>query len=200
MSQALKSRLDGHFVACSAVAGAAAIAGVAQSSEAAIVYRNTPVAIPGTFSGVYLNVFTGAAGANTTVGWDLNPYYGGTALFQSSPAAWVLNGGSAANLAPGTPIGPSSTFGPGGGTGAGTPAFTAGVDGIIGFTFVENSTTYYGWAHLRKGASPSSDGQFTDYAFEDSGGSINAGAVPAPAGSLALLALGAAGLAGRRRK
>ena len=198
MAELLKARLDRHFVACSAAA-AAAVGGGVQTSDAAIVYRSTPVAIPGTFAGVYLNVFTGVAGANTTTGWDLNPYYGGTALYQATGAQWVLNGASAANLAPGTVIGPTSTFGAGGGTAAGTPNFTPGVDGLIGFRFVEGTTTYYGWARLNKAASPSGQGQFTNFAFEDTGGSIAAGAVPAP-GSIALMALGAVGLVGRRRR
>ena len=119
----LTKRLDAHFVACAA---AAAAAGTAQTADAAIVYRNTPVAIAGTFAGVYFNVFTGAAGANTTVGWDLNPYYGGNALFQNTGAQWVLAGTSAANLAPGTLISPASTFGAGGGTASGTPNFKIG--------------------------------------------------------------------------
>jgi hypothetical protein len=199
--EALKARLDRHFVACSAVAATAAVAGTAQQSEAAIVYRSTPVAIPGTFAGTYLNVFTGVAGANTTPGWDLNPYYGGVSLFQDPAAGWVGSGGQASLLAPGTLIGPASSYLSGGGFPNSTTAFTAGTPGLIGFKFSENGNTYFGWAHLNKASSSAGTGFFVDYAFDDSPNTaILAGAVPAPAGSIALLALGAAGLAGRRRK
>jgi len=201
MVNALKSRLDRHFVACSAAAAAASVGGVAQqNAEAAIVYTGTPLVIPGTFAGVYLNVFTGFSAGAPNPGWDLNPYEGGNRLFQALGAGWVASGGIASNLIAGTMIDGTSTFAAGNGSPTMTGNFISGTPGIIGFRFAEGGFTYYGWARLNKGANATTAGSFVDYAWENTPNTgIAAGAIPTP-GSLALLALGAAGLVGRRRK
>ena len=69
--------------------------------------------------------------------------------------------------------------------------------GYIGFTFDTNlGDTVYAWAEVNL----QSNGRFTveRWAYDDAGGSIAAGAIPAP-GALGLLAL-AGGAAGIRRK
>jgi hypothetical protein len=197
----LKNRLDGHFVACSAAAAAAAVGGAVQSSEAAIVYNGTPINIPGTFAGVYINIFNGVnavtpAGAP---GWDLNPYDGGNKMWQGGAAGtqMVAAATQLLNLAPGTMI--DATNATATGT-QNTANFTAGVPGIVGFKFFDGTNTYFGWGRLSKGASATTAGTWVDFAYENTPNTgILAGAVPAP-GSVALLALGALGMAGRRRK
>ena len=82
--------------------------------------------------------------------------------------------------------------------------FSNDVSGYIGFAFDDAGTTYYGWAELTLSAQTSS-GQVTvhRWAYEDSGASIQVGAVPESrhaAVGLGALALGAAGLRRWRRE
>ncbi len=201
MSNLIK-RLDTHFVACAAAAGAAVVGGV-QQSEAAVVYSGiVNIPIPNDFYGVYLNVQTGAFQANgapvALAGWDLNPYQGGGSLFQNTtaPEASAYVGSPATNLAPGTPINAAAGLSPA------TTNFAVGVEGILGFKFVDaGNVSHFGWMHYTKNAGGAGTaGVIRDYAWENTaGGAINAGDIPAP-GSLALLAVGAIGVAGRRRK
>jgi len=70
----------------------------------------------------------------------------------------------------------------------------------LGFSFVSGSNLFYGWARVSVNQA---GGSFIvhDWAYENSGGGIAAGAVPAP-GALGLLAVGASGLGllrGRKR-
>lgn len=214
MAQNLKTRLDGHFVACSALAAAAAVGGVAQTSEAAIVHSGpVNINIPTTLSGVYLNVVTGVNDptASNVPGWDVNPW-SSTALNMFAPsggpagsAGHMGNANTYFNLAPGTMIGPASTFS---GTGVANldPTSTLNfnsADNLVGFRFLNEATneTHYGWMRISLSSTATAQPRaIVEYAYEDQPGvGIGAGVVPAP-GSLALLALGAAGLAGRRRK
>lgn len=210
MLNALKSRLDRHFVACSAVAAAATVGGVAQqNAEAAIVYSgvvNLPIAA--TTNGLYLNVVNGAINepgntAGTSVpGWDINPW-GSTSLNFFNPTApaggvYATVGGLVARFAGGEAIGPASTWGT-----TNTNWNPAGptITGYIGFRFqneANGNQIHYGWAQIINDGL--STRKLVAYAYDNvAGTAINAGAIPTP-GSLALLALGAAGLVGRRRK
>src|SRR5205085_10449977 len=87
----ITKRLDVHFAACAA---AAAAAGVAQKSEAAIVYSG-PVSInvPSTTAGIYMNVVTGvfATTPGAVAGWDLNPWS------SSGLSLWTNNGANPAS-------------------------------------------------------------------------------------------------------
>ncbi|MFM7481024.1 MAG: hypothetical protein ACKO4V_07865 [Planctomycetota bacterium] len=70
----------------------------------------------------------------------------------------------------------------------------------LGFSFASGSNLFYGWARVSVNQA---GGSFIvhDWAYENSGGGIVAGAVPAP-GALGLLAVGASGLGllrGRKR-
>jgi hypothetical protein len=211
---ALANRLDVHFVACAAAAGAGML-GAAQRSEATIVYSGVVnVPIPNTFQGIYLNVATATSMGAPFAGWDINPYYNAGALnFYGAPngvagnpnqTLFVGSGafdGPASNLPPGTLISAASTFNLGTPFSAATGVnFPVGGDGILGFRFFNEGglTNHYAWARIHNNAA-AGGGVLVDYAWENAAGvGILAGAIPAP-GSLALLALGAAGLAGRRR-
>jgi len=202
--QTVKSRLEGHFVACSALAAAAAAGGLAQSSQAAIVYSgvvNIPVA--GNIDGVYLNVVNGLTGTSGggTPGWDINPYFGANTFFTAAPGyGTVANGTNVANLTAGTLI--DGTNATSNSVSSGSLYPTSAPGGLYGFRFQDESAggaTRYGWAEVIRGASSSLPGTIVRYAYDNTGAGIPAGAVPGP-GSLALLAAGAAGLAGRRRK
>lgn len=202
MVRSLKSRLDRHFVACSAAAAAATVAALPQqSAEAAIVYSGVVnLAIPGNIDGIYLNVQTGLTGSSGagTAGWDINPYFGGNTFFAAAPGyGTVANGTNVAVLAAGTMID---------GTNAtalvtnGSLYPTVAPGGFYGFRFQDGAAAVrYGWAEIIRGSTTTTAGTIVRYAYEDSGAGIAAGAVPTP-GTLALLALGAVGLAGRRRR
>ncbi|MFM9996761.1 MAG: PEP-CTERM sorting domain-containing protein [Phycisphaerales bacterium] len=216
MVRSLKSRLDRHFVACSAAAAAATVAVVPQqSAEAAIVYSGVVnINIPSTTAGVYVNFVTGL---NSSVpasvpGWDVNPW-STTALNYFNPGApaggvYVQGGGTGtntANLVPGTLISAASVYGAGTAASTGLlPHVFNSSNNIVGFRFqneANGNATHYGWMRISLsatfGAQPRA---IVEYAYENvAGAGINAGDVPTP-GSLALLALGAVGLAGRRRR
>src|SRR5262245_52904310 len=107
MKRSLKSRLDAHFAAVSAVA----MAGGAAAPARGVVIYSGPVAIniPSTTAGVYVNVVTGVADINpaNVPGWDVNPWNtAGLYLFNpAAPTGGVYAGGTApANLVIGTVI------------------------------------------------------------------------------------------------
>jgi hypothetical protein len=90
--------------------------------------------------------------------------------------------------------------------GSASQNFTS-VTAYVPFRFVESSITKYGWFQVQLTASGTNranlDFRLLAWAYNDTGGSINAGQV-APSGvpggaGLAALAFGAAGLRGRRR-
>lgn len=195
------NRLHMHLAAAAAVA--AGLAGASASAEI-VHFANQNRIINSDFNGLYLNVLTGAynttggGGATVTGGWHINPY-GSTGLswFQNAvnSVGYVQSAGALSNLAAGTAIGASSSFG-----GAGTSAnLTLNGTSIVGFRFNVGTATHYGWFRIALagtyGGQPRS---IVEWAYENTAGaSINAGAVPAP-GALALLGL--AGFAGSRRR
>jgi hypothetical protein len=65
--------------------------------------------------------------------------------------------------------------------------------GFAGFRFDNGSGPQYGWARIDMDGAPGNSFTLVDFAWADVGDSITAGQVPEP-GSLALLALGGAGL------
>jgi hypothetical protein len=207
----IAKRLDAHFVACAAAAGAAVV-GVAQKSEASVVYSgivNIPVQT--TTNGLYINIVNGQinepgnTSGSTVPGWDLNIYGGGQYWWASQPGgnwggvATAAGGGTLAQLPAGstidgTTINSTLTL-----TGTGFP--TAAPGAYFGFRFTNEANgnqVEYAWGRYYEPAA-GGPGVLVDFAYDNSGVGIQAGAVPAP-GSVALLALGALGLAGRRRK
>ncbi|MEM1223918.1 MAG: hypothetical protein AAGH40_14290 [Verrucomicrobiota bacterium] len=88
--------------------------------------------------------------------------------------------------------------------------FTSGTPAFVGFRFDSEGTTVYGWAELTLteiDTPPNSnipvEFAISRFAYDDTGISITAGAIPEPAAAatgLGLLALGAAGLRRMRRR
>jgi hypothetical protein len=212
-----KNRLETQLLAYGALAVAGTVAGVAPTADAAIVYSGpVNINVPSTTSGIYMNVVTGVFGTTpaSAPGWDLNPWSSSGFSFWANNGASVNDGvvsglGSSTtlvdNLPAGTLIDGTQTYArTGSSETTGATAFVLNsTSNLIGFRFLNEADNQYhfGWARVQIAATMGGQPRgFVEYAYEDQAGvGIPAGAVPAP-GSVALLALGAAGLAGRRRK
>jgi hypothetical protein len=213
----LASRLDGHFGRCAALAAAGVGGGMitaTQTADAAIVWSGpVSINIPSTTAGIYLNVVTGVSGtAAGTPGWDVNPWGSGSLNHFSptpNPGGGPMVGNGAANynnLAPNTPIGAGSTFTATGTTtiNAATPHNLNSSDNLHGFRFInetQGNCISFGWLRISLGATAQAQPRaIVEYAYDNTcGAEIGAGVTPEP-GSLALLAMGAAGVLIRRRK
>jgi hypothetical protein len=165
-------------------AGAAATA--AASSDAAIVYSGLQNLSIGQFSSLNLNLDGDAYGDLT-----LKNYVFGGGNYM----------GATVNFAPGKLVGFNAGLSYVSALSAGfvIDAFSAGPS-FFGLSFAVGSNLYYGWVRVSVNQAT---GSFVihDWAYENSGAGIAAGAVPAP-GALGLLALGPAGLGvlrGRKR-
>jgi hypothetical protein len=101
-------------------------------------------------------------------------------------------------------IGSTSTFGTNGGGSLVMPTYSPAPgpilpnsENIVGFRHVVGTQTLFGWMSINVGSDMLTR-TITGIAYEDSGASIQAGAIPAP-GAVALLGLGGA-FAGRGRR
>ena len=200
--------LDRHFAVCSAAAvGVVGLMCSAEDAKAEIVYSGLvnipifPVAING---GVYIDLENPAnfAQGSRPAGWDINPYFSGQSIYLNGNTRVALNGGGAPdNLTPGTLVGPALTFS--GVSFYGSVAIPANQTGYIGFSFdpdmVPGAQTLYGWYRISVGDNVLGDGAISEWAFDNSGAPITVGAVPEPS-SIALLAMGAAGVLALRRR
>lgn len=197
---------------------AAALAGTAATvsdANATVVYSTTPISIPATADGIYINFLTGATGtsAGAVAGYDFNPYSGLSALLFYWGGAGSPNGGVAStttgpylDLAVGSVISSSSIFSlSANGANNETAAFLTAGTHTLGFKFLNESTSAvnYGYLTLTTGAG-GFPATITGYAYENSGASITVTAVPEPETALMFsvgaLALGAANLRRLRRE
>ena len=192
-------KLEMHFAAAAALCAAGA------ANAAVVAWENCNLVIPNTIDGLYINVqarTTGSAGS-VVAGWDINPYSATSLTWFNATGTGMMRypgvtTGSAGNLAQGTVIGASGSFGSGAVTVGSLPGnWVLNSVNIFGFRFVAaDGGTKYGYGTFQIGSSISgADRMITNLYFEDSGASITV--VPAP-GALALL--GVAGMASRRRR
>jgi hypothetical protein len=189
----------------------------ARAARAAIVYSGPlNLAVPvGTSSNriwIDITTFTTSTTGSFT-GWDI-------ALWGSDPRFLTVNSASLSNnrfigtgtgtptpiarLEPGSVIGSTSTFGTNGGGSLVMPTYSPAPgpilpnsENIVGFRHVVGTQTLFGWMSINVGSDMLTR-TITGIAYEDSGASIQAGAIPAP-GAVALLGLGGA-FAGRGRR
>jgi hypothetical protein len=196
---------------CAAVlAGSAAMTTEAQ---AVVVSFTTPISVPNTFNGVYINLLTGANATTTAAvpGWDFGPWGSSNTLsffFPSTPTASsgavaASTSGPYLDLGVGSVISAASTFSASAQNTA-TTAFQSTGTHIMGFRFFNESTSAinYGYATIQTTGPLGFPATITGWSFENSGGAITV--VPEPSTALMLsfgaLALGAAQLRRARRQ
>ena len=209
------SSLDPSNVALRLGLCAAALAGTAAvttDAHAVVVTFTTPISVPNTFAGVYINLLTGANAVTTAAvpGWDFGPWGSANTLaffFPSTPAG--SSGGVAAtatgpylDLGLGAVISSASTFSASA-SNLQTTAFQSTGTHRLGFRFFNESTSAvnYGYLTMQTTGPLGFPATITGWSFENNGGAITV--VPEPSTALMLslgaLALGAANLRRVRR-
>ncbi|MBX7106214.1 MAG: hypothetical protein K1X57_19200 [Gemmataceae bacterium] len=199
--------------ACAAAIGGAAA--ITPEAQAGIVTFNTPIAVPQTFAGVYVNLLTGGTStvsAGSIPGWDFNPYYTGSQIgfFWNNSIAGSSGGVAATtttlyqDLPNGTVIDGTSTFSNTILATNGSAYLTTGTH-ILGFRFYNENTSTVNYGYLTMDTTGTSGFPATiqGWSFEDTGAPITVVAVPEPSSLLlssAALALGARGMRKWRRK
>jgi autotransporter-associated beta strand protein len=156
----------------------------------AIVYSGVrDIGIPSNFDGVYLNVSSFSYSNSDSGAWDINPFFGGLGIANSASFQPVRVGEGNQDrilaIAFGSGIGSDLSYSSGyGGSGAEDdsghlgPAldqFTAGVASYIGFKLARDNAVFYGWMKVTLSLN-GSVGAIHDWAYDDSGSSIVAGA------------------------
>ena len=188
-------------------------------SLAAIVYSGplniaVPVGTSSPLPRLWIDLDTFATSTTGSfTGWDIS-LSGSNATFLTVNSASLSNnvflstGASTppfmARLAPGSVIGLGGAFGGIGGGTIAMPTYTVNpgpflpnAESIVGFRRVVGGQTLYGWMSIFVGSDMLTR-SVTGIAYEDSGASILAGAIPAP-GVAAVLGMGGA-FAGRGRR
>lgn len=209
--------LDSSSVQSSLALCAAALAGTAATApnaEATIITFNTPIVVPATFAGIYVNLETGASGASGAAvpGFDFNPYLraAGTLGFYWNTAANAGAGVAATatgpylSLAPGTVIGPGSTFSSTITGTTGSPYLTTGTF-TLGFRIITAAaTTNYGYMTVSTTGTTGFPMTILNWSYENNGGPITVAPVPEPSTNALLavtaIALGALGVRAWRRQ
>ena len=166
--------------------------------------------VPVGFDGIYIDIDTGVNSTSPFTGWDINPFYGGSAIGNSAdfqPARIGLNNDDPiVRLQYGALVNADLFYSTGEGGSGDDPAshlgsasnqFEPGVEGYLGFKFTTNADAgpYYGWMRVIL-TNNTSVGIIKDWAYDDTGAPIN---TPEP-GRATLLLLGMLGLVTRRRR
>ena len=156
----LQSRLSRHLKTCSAAA--LLTAGSLMDADAAVVHwNNANLVIPANIDGLYINVETQATGSAGSVvaGWDINPYSATSLTWFNATGTGMCRypgatTGSAGNLAPGTLVNASRSFGSGAVTVGSSPGnWQLNADNYFGFRFIaSDGLTHYAWGRMTVGA------------------------------------------------
>lgn len=186
---------------------------VAASAHAAVIYSGVQdIAIPTGYTGIYINLDNGATSTSTITGWDINPFFGGAGVANSTafqPARLASgNLDPALRLNVGDVVGAALTYSSGfGGSGdpiahlgAAANQFQIGSEAYMGFRFTTDASTgpFYGWIRVAF-TNNTSGGLIKDWAYDDTGSAITIESVPEPSRVL-LLGLGLTGFLLRRKR
>jgi hypothetical protein len=190
--------------------GAGALLAAATAHAQVVSSGTVNLPIPTSTNGLYLNVVTGANNlpapgslGSTVPGWDIN-LWSATGLGFFNPSAptggvyVVTSPGFVANLAPGSVVDGTDTFGSGVSSNLAQWALNSS-NNFFGFRFINEGggTTHFGWGQIAIGASIT-DRTLVQYAFELTPNAAIA-VVPEP-GTYAMMALGLAGVLAARRR
>lgn len=184
------------------------------SAYATLVTFSTPITVPNTVSGVYINLLNGASGITPAAvpGWDFNPWSSAGSLRFFWPATPTSSfGGVAAavagpylDLSTGTVISAASTFST---STTATAAFQTSGNHILGFRFFNESTSAinYGYLTMTTTGPLGLPATVNGWTFENNGGAITVpgavAAVPEPAAwAMMMLGFGVMGAAMRRSR
>lgn len=183
-------------------AALAGTAGMVTDANAVVVTFSTPISVPNTFAGVYINLLTGANGFTpaSVPGWDFGPWgsSGVLSFFWNGTPAGSSGGvaGSATgpylDLAAGTTISSASTFAATTAS-AQAAAFQSAGTHTLGFRFFNEATSAVNFGYLSMTTSGPSGfpARVNGWSFENTGAAITA--VP-EASTTAMFAMGALAL------
>ena len=209
-------KLDRSTVSIRLGVCAAALSGTAAlvpEAQAQIVTFNTPIPIPQTFAGVYINLQNGTSGPSSAhPGWDFNPYAGAAAtqlnFFWNNAVANTAGGVATSATAPtmyrdlpvGEIVGPASTFTAVIAGTVGSPFHTTGTH-ILGFRFFNEVTSVvnFGYLTMTNNAPLGFPSTVDSWAYDASGAPIAVGAIPEPSSMLLTGVAMAAGARGVRK-
>jgi len=186
---------------------------LALPAQSAVIYSGLQdIAIPTGYTGIYINLDTGATGTSAITGWDINPFFGGAGVANSTafqPARLASgNLDPALRLNLGDVVGAALTYSSGFG-GSGDPVahlgaaanqFQVGSEAYMGFRFTTDAASgpFYGWSRVAF-TNNTSGGLIKDWAYDDTGAAITIESVPEPSRAL-LLGLGLTGFLLRRKR
>jgi len=178
-STKLASRLTRHFAAGAAIAASATFM-AADTASASVQYTAVNLIVPNNIDGLYINVETLATGSagSAVAGWDINPYSATSLTWFNATGTGMLRypgatTGSAGNLAIGTIVDATGSYGSGAVTvGAAAGNWQLNSLNRFGFRFVAaDGLTHYGWGTFSIGASISgADRKITELAWETAAG------------------------------
>ena len=184
---------------------AAALAGTAATvsdASAAVVTFSTPISVPNTFAGVYINLLTGASGLTpaSVPGWDFGPWgSSGTLTFfwngtptNSSGGVAGTTAGPYLDLAVGTTISSASTFSASSAAPQAAAFQTSGTH-TLGFRFFNESTAAvnFGFLTMTSTGPVGFPATVTGWSFENTGAAIS---VVPETSTTAMFAMGALAL------
>jgi hypothetical protein len=144
------------------------------SAFAAVQYTPVNMVVPANIDGLYINVETLATGSagSAVAGWDINPYSATSLTWFNATGTGMLRypgvtTGSAGNLAAGTSVGPTGSYGSGAVTVGTNPGnWQLNSSNYFGFRFVaSDGLTHYGWGRMVVGAAIT-DRTITELAWE----------------------------------